>query len=273
MTSAETFEDGTQPVAGRARSSSESLEGTVALVTGASSGIGAATAAMLAANGAAVALVARRKDRLEALAAAIGAEGGRALVLECDVTNEEQAAAAVERTVTELGRLDTLVNNAGVMLLGPIVGAPLSEWQRMVELNVLGLLYCAHAALPHLLLAAESGPRRVSDLVNVSSTAGRVAGKNRGVYNLTKHGIGAFSESLRQEVTGRHVRVSLVEPGAVSTELASHNREEVLEAIAGQLAGIERMQSEDIADAICYIVTRPRHIAVNEILIRPTEQE
>ena len=175
--------------------------------------------------------------------------------------------------MAELGRLDTLVNNAGVMLLGPAVGAPLSEWQRMVELNVLGLLYCAHAALPHLLRAAEDSPRRVADMVNISSVAGRVARNGSGVYNLTKHGVGAFSESLRQEVTGRHVRVSLVEPGATETELAGHNRPEVLETMRTRFAGIERMQAEDIADAITYIVTRPRHVAVNEILIRPTEQE
>ena len=149
------------------------LEGTVALVTGASSGIGAATASALAAQGAAVALAARRKDRLEALAAGIRDQGGSALVLECDVTQEQQATDAVARTVTELGRLDTLINNAGVMLLGPVVGAPLSEWQQMVELNVLGLLYCAHAALPHLLHAAKDSPRQVADMVNISSVAGR----------------------------------------------------------------------------------------------------
>jgi NADP-dependent 3-hydroxy acid dehydrogenase YdfG len=249
------------------------LEGTVALVTGASSGIGQATAALLAANGATVAIAARRKDRLEALAGQIRKQGGTALALDCDITDQRQAVAAVERTVEELGRLDTLVNNAGVMLLGPIEAAPVTEWQNMVELNVLGLLYCAHAALPHLLRAAEDSPRQVADLVNVSSTAGRVAGKFRGVYNLTKHGVGAFSESLRQEVTKRHVRVSLVEPGAVATELADHNRDEVRDAIGAQLSGIERMQAEDIADVICYIVTRPRHVAINEVLVRPTEQE
>ena len=124
------------------------LDGTVALVTGASSGIGAATAAALAAQGAAVALAARRGDRLEALAAGITGQGGIALVLECDITDEQQAAGAVERTVAGLGRLDTLINNVGVMLLGSVAGAPLPEWQQMVELNVLGLLYCAHAALP-----------------------------------------------------------------------------------------------------------------------------
>jgi NADP-dependent 3-hydroxy acid dehydrogenase YdfG len=254
-------------------SSGRRLEGTVALVTGASSGIGEAAAATLSAQGAAVALAARRKDRLDALAASIRADGGTALVLESDVTDEGEATDAVERTVAELGRLDTLVNNAGVMLLGPIEDAPVSEWQRMVELNLLGLLYCAHAALPHLLRAAEDGPRQVADMVNISSVAGRVARLGSGVYNLTKHGVGAFSESLRQEVTQRHVRVSLVEPGATATELASHNRAEVLETMRTRFAGIERMEAQDIADAITYIVTRPRRVAVNEILIRPTEQQ
>jgi NADP-dependent 3-hydroxy acid dehydrogenase YdfG len=247
------------------------LDGTVALVTGASSGIGAATATALAAHGAAVAVAARRKDRLEALAADIRGKGGTVLVLESDITEEPQAADAVERTVRELGRLDTLINNAGVMLLGPAVGAPLSEWQQMVELNVLGLLYCAHAALPHLLRAASEGPRQVADLVNISSVAGRVARNGSGVYNLTKHGVGAFSESLRQEVTKRYVRVSLVEPGAVATELAGHNRPEILENIRSQFG--QTMEAQDIADAITFIVTRPRHVAVNEVLIRPTEQE
>jgi NADP-dependent 3-hydroxy acid dehydrogenase YdfG len=251
----------------------ERLDGTVALVTGASSGIGAATAVTLAAQGATVAIAARRRDRLETLAGEIRKQGGTVLVLESDITDEGQAIDAVGRTVTELGRLDTLVNNAGVMLLGPVEGAPVSEWQRMVEINVLGLLYCAHAALPHLLRAAEDSPRRVADMVNISSVAGRVARSGSGVYNLTKHGVGAFSEALRQEVTKRHVRVSLVEPGAVSTELASHNRPEVLETMRTRFAGMERMEAEDIADAIGYIVTRPRRVAVNEMLIRPTEQE
>ncbi|MFI5067636.1 MAG: SDR family NAD(P)-dependent oxidoreductase, partial [Streptosporangiales bacterium] len=147
----------------------------------------------------------------------------------------------------------------------------LSEWQRMVELNVLGLLYCAHAAVPHLLRAAGEGPRHVADVVNISSVAGRVARSGSGVYNLTKHGVGAFSESLRQELATRYVRVSLVEPGATATELAGHNRPEILEGMRGQFG--QRMEAGDIADAIRYIVTRPRHMAVNEMLIRPTEQE
>jgi NADP-dependent 3-hydroxy acid dehydrogenase YdfG len=247
------------------------LEGTVALVTGASSGIGAATASALAAQGASVAVAARRRDRLDVVADGIRDQGGTALVLECDVTDEQQATGAVERTVSELGRLDTLINNAGVMLLGPVAGAPMREWQQMVELNVLGLLYCAHAALPYLLRAAEGGPRQVADMVNISSVAGRAARNGNGVYSLTKHGVGAFSESLRQEVTRRYVRVSLVEPGATATELASHNRPEVLQSIRNQFG--QRMEAEDVADAITYIVTRPRHVAVNEMLIRPTEQE
>jgi NADP-dependent 3-hydroxy acid dehydrogenase YdfG len=247
------------------------LDGTVALVTGASSGIGAATATALAAQGAAVALAARRRDMLEQLAASIGDQGGTALVLEADITDEEQATQAVTRTVAELGRLDTLINNAGVMLLGPAADAPLAEWQRMVELNVLGLLYCAHAAMPHLLRAAEDGPRQVADMVNISSVAGRAARAFNGVYSMTKFGVGAFSESLRQELAKSYVRVSLVEPGATATELATHNRPEVLDAIRTQFG--QRMDASDIADAISYIVTRPRHVAVNEILIRPTEQE
>jgi NADP-dependent 3-hydroxy acid dehydrogenase YdfG len=246
----------------------QTLDGTVALVTGASSGIGAATASALAAHGAAVALAARRADRLESLAGDIREAGGTALVIESDITDEQQATGAVER---ELGRLDTLINNAGVMLLGPVVDAPLSEWQRMVELNVLGLLYCAHAALPHLLRAAQDGPRQVADMVNISSVAGRAARIGNGVYSLTKFGVGAFSESLRQEVAKRYVRVSLVEPGATATELATHNRPEVLDSIRSQFG--QRMEAADIADAITYIVSRPRHVAVNEMLIRPTEQE
>jgi NADP-dependent 3-hydroxy acid dehydrogenase YdfG len=247
------------------------LAGTVALVTGASSGIGAATAASLSRHGVAVAMAARRKDRLEALATQIRDQGGQALVLESDITDERQAVEAVEGTVSALGRLDILINNAGVMLLGPASEAPVSEWQQMIHLNVLGLLYCAHAALPHLIRAAGDSPRQVADMVNISSVAGRVARNGNGVYSLTKHGVGAFSESMRQELASRYVRVSLVEPGATATELAGHNRPEVLESMRNQFG--QRMEASDIADAITFIVTRPRHVAVNEILIRPTEQE
>jgi NADP-dependent 3-hydroxy acid dehydrogenase YdfG len=242
------------------------LDGTVALVTGASSGIGEAAARALAAEGAQVALAARRKDRLDALATELGG-----LAIETDVTDREQAAGAVERTVSELGRLDIVINNAGVMLLGPIVDAPVEEWDRMIDLNLKGLLYTAHAALPHLLRAAQEGPREVADLVNISSVAGRRVGQGGGIYQLTKHGVGVFSEALRQEVTARHVRSSLVEPGATESELVTHVREEVRSNL--NPSSIQILRAEDIADAIVYIVTRPRHMAVNEILIRPTEQE
>jgi NADP-dependent 3-hydroxy acid dehydrogenase YdfG len=250
----------------------ESLEGTVALVTGASSGIGEATARTLAGHGAAVAVVARRRDRLDALAAEITGGGGRAVALDLDITRPGDAVASVERTVATLGRLDTVVNNAGVMLLGPVVGAPLEEWDRMVDLNLRALLGVSHAALPHLIAAAEDSPRRVADIVNVSSVAGRVPRAGSGVYNLTKFGVGAFSESLRQEVTTRYVRVAIVEPGAVSTELAGHVRAEVREALRSRLADVTRMEADDIADAIGWIVTRRREVAINEMLVRPTSQ-
>jgi NADP-dependent 3-hydroxy acid dehydrogenase YdfG len=251
---------------------SRSLDGRIALVTGASSGIGAATARALAAQGAAVALVARRVDRLEELAGEIRASGGTAVALESDVTERSAAESVVQRAVSELGGLDILVNNAGVMLLGPVLDAPVEEWERMVEINILGLLYCTKAAIPHLLEAAER-QGGVADLVNISSVAGRQARLGSGVYNATKHAVGAFSESLRQEVTTRHLRVSLVEPGAVDTELSGHNRPEILDGLKKRFADMERLEAKDIADAILYIVTRPRHVAINEILVRPTEQQ
>ena len=249
------------------------LEGTVALVTGASSGIGEATAEILAQHGAAVALVARRIDRLDDLAAKLKSDGAPVLPIQADVANRDEAYDAVDRVAAEFGRLDIVINNAGVMLLGPIENAPVEEWERMVNVNLLGLLYCSKAALPHLLKAADGEPRGVADLVNVSSVAGRVPRLGSGVYNATKHAVGAFSESLRQEVTGRHVRVSLVEPGAVTTELVSHNRPEIRDHMSQRFAGTQRMDAADIADVIGFIVSRPRHVAINEVLVRPTEQQ
>jgi NADP-dependent 3-hydroxy acid dehydrogenase YdfG len=251
----------------------ERLDGTVALVTGASSGIGEATARQLAADGATVAVVARRADRLDALVAEIVAGGGAALAIEADLTEAGRPEAVIAQVVDELGRLDTLVNNAGIMLLGPVVDAPIEDWDRMVSLNVGALLACTHAALPHLLEAAATSPRQVADLVNISSVAGRVARLGSGVYNLTKFGVGAVSESLRQEVTRRHVRVSLVEPGAVDTELTHHLSEAARSSFQQRFDEVELLQASDISDAISFIVTRPWRMAVNEILIRPTEQE
>jgi NADP-dependent 3-hydroxy acid dehydrogenase YdfG len=250
-----------------------SLDGTVALVTGASSGIGEATARALAARGAKVAVAARRLERLEKLAEEIGGEGHTALAIESDVTDQEQAIAAVERTVDELGRLDIAVNNAGQMLLGPIEDAPTEEWDRMIDLNLKGLIKTTHAALPHLLAAAADSERGCADVVNISSVAGRIARSGSGVYNLTKFGVGAFSESFRQEFASRKVRTTIIEPGAVDTELSDHIRDGIREKTRERFADMQMLQAEDIADAIAYAVTRPWHVSLNEILIRPTEQQ
>jgi NADP-dependent 3-hydroxy acid dehydrogenase YdfG len=251
----------------------KALEGTVALVTGASSGIGEATARSLAAQGAKIAVAARRLERLERLAAEIGGHGHTALAIQSDITDQAQAIAAVDRTVEELGRLDIVVNNAGVMLLGPIEDAPTEEWDRMIDLNLKGLINTTHAALPHLLGATEDSRRGCADVVNISSVAGRVARSGSGVYNLTKHGVGAFSESFRQEFASRKIRSTLVEPGAVETELSDHLRDGVRERVRQRFADIHILEATDVADAIAYAVTRPWHVCINEILIRPTEQQ
>ena len=195
--------------------------------------------------------------------------GGRAIVIETDVTDKAQAQAAVDRTVAELGRLDILINDAGLMLPGPIAIAPLEEWDQMVHLNLLGVFYVAHAALPHLIKAAEDDPRHVADMVNVSSTSGRVAHGGTAVYGATKFGVTAFSESLRQEITQRHVRVAVIEPGIVATELLTHVREQVHQQVVQRASGFELLTAEDIADSIQYIVTRPRRVAINVLLVRP----
>ncbi|GEA87328.1 SDR family NAD(P)-dependent oxidoreductase [Cellulomonas cellasea] len=249
------------------------LTGTVALVTGASSGIGEATARRLAEDGAAVALVARRRDRLEALAATIQQTGGTALVVRADISDRAQAEAAVQQTVEQLGRLDVLVNNAGLMLLGPVAGADPDQWDRMIAINTQGLLYTTHAALPHLLAAAADGDRQVADIVNISSIAGRVATNGFGVYNLTKFGVNGFTEALRQEVTKRHVRVGVLEPGGVSTELMSHNTGTVREEIDHFHATTEVLDPQDVADGIAYMVTRPRHVSISELWVMPTDQQ
>lgn len=194
---------------------SRRLDGTVALITGAASGIGRATALELAREGASVALVGRRADQLATLADEISAAGGQSLVVPTDISDPRAAAEAVDRTVEGLGRLDTLVNNAGVMLLGPTPGADLDDWRRMVDVNLTGLMHITHAALPHLLKAAAEGPRNVADIVNVSSVNGRVAFAMSAVYSATKFAVNGFSEALRQELGRQHVRVALVEPGSV----------------------------------------------------------
>jgi clavulanate-9-aldehyde reductase len=242
------------------------LSNQVVAVTGASSGIGEASALACADAGAAVALAARRSERIDALAERIVAAGGHAIAVPTDVGVEEQAQAFVQRAHAEFGRLDVLVNNAGVMLLGPIADAPTEEWRTMIHVNVFGVLYCTHAALP-LMAAQGSG-----HIVNVSSVAGRVARQGSGVYNLTKFGVGAFSESLRQEGVGVGVRVTLIEPGAVATELTGHNRPEVLEQMAKRFAGVTPLRAEDIAGAVLYAIGQPANVSVNEVLVRPSGQ-
>ncbi len=244
------------------------LSGKVVAITGASSGIGEATALLCAASGAAVALGARRSDRIEALAERIEAEGGAAAAITVDVAAEDQARGFVEQAKHRLGRIDALVNNAGVMLLGPVEGADTENWRRMIDVNVLGLLYCTHAALP---LMREQGGGHI---VNVSSVAGRRASLGAGVYNLTKWGVTGFSEALRQEALHANIRVTIIEPGFVETELLSHNESYVIDAaekIKEKTGDV--LRSEDIADAIVHALAAPPHVSINEVLVRPTGQQ
>jgi clavulanate-9-aldehyde reducatase len=244
------------------------LDGKVAAITGASSGIGEATAVALAGAGASVSVAARRKDRLDELAERISSQNGRALAIEADIGDQGEAEAFLSRTAEELGGPDILVNNAGVMLLGPVEGAETEHWRRMVDVNVLGLLYCTHAALP---LMRERGGGHI---VNVSWVAGRHATLGSAVYNLTKFGVTGFSEALRQEALNSNIRVTVIEPGFVATELQSHNEHpairEALEKFRGDIGTV--LEAEDIASGILYAVAQPAHVNVNEVMIRPTGQ-
>jgi NADP-dependent 3-hydroxy acid dehydrogenase YdfG len=251
-----------------------SLTGTTALVTGASSGIGTATARRLASLGATVAVVARRRNRLDVLAAEIEQAGGTAIVVVADISARDQAEAAVQQIAERTGRLDIVVNNAGLMLLGPVVGADVEEWERMIAINQKALLYITNAALPHLLKAAEDELRGVADIVNISSIAGRQAWANFGVCNMTKFGVNGFTEALRQELTKRNVRVGVLEPGAVATELVSHNNGKIRADLAASDAENipVPLQPEDIADSVAFMVTRPRHSSIAELWAMPTSQ-
>ncbi|WP_422744426.1 SDR family NAD(P)-dependent oxidoreductase [Mycobacterium sp. WMMD1722] len=248
------------------------LQGTVALVTGASSGIGAATAVALAAQGAHVALLARREDRLGEVAAQIEATGGRVLVTAADVADAGQVRTAVQRTAAEFGRIDIVVNNAGLMRMGPALQAPLGDWNDLVAVNIQGVLNVSHAALPYLVDAAADALRGVADLVTVSSTAGWVARPGTAVYSLTKFGVNAFSEALRQEVLGRRVRVGVVGPGTVDTEIGAGLPPDAKAALDRNTAGMEKLRAEDVADAVVYMVSRPRRVAINQMLVRAAEQ-
>ena len=242
---------------------SGSLDGRKALITGASSGIGEATAS---AFGAAVALGARRKDRLDELAGKIPDGGGTAVAIEADIADEDQARSLVRSAASELEGLDILVNNAGVMLLGPLEGHDPDEWRRMVDVNLLGLLYCSQEAMAPI---RDTGG---GDIVNVSSVAGRVASFGSSVYNMTKWGVVGFSEALRQEALHSKIRVTCVEPGFVDTELQGHNTNpvvvETIDKYRDQIGDV--LAAEDIANAIVYAVSQPPHVSISEVLVRPT---
>jgi clavulanate-9-aldehyde reducatase len=242
-----------------------SLDGRRILITGASSGIGEAAAEAIVREGGAVALGARRKDRLDGLA---GRLNGTAVAIEADIGEERQAVALVSQAADELGGLDGLVNNAGVMLLGLIQGADTDEWRRMIDVNLLGLLYCTHAAVP---VMRDGGG---GDVVNVSSVAGRVAAMGSAVYNMTKWGVVGFSEALRQECAHIGIRVTCVEPGFVETELQGHNKNPmVLERIEQMREATGKvLEAADIANAIVYALGQPKHVSINEVLVRPSGQ-
>ena len=244
------------------------LTGRIALVTGASSGIGEATALALSAAGAKVALAARRRERLDAIATRIRDSGGDALVIVADLANEDEAQRAVHETEAHFGRLDILVNNAGVMYLEPIVGADLARWRHMFELNVLGLIAATQAALPGM------STRRDGHIVNVSSTAGRVANAGAAAYAGTKFGVVGFSEALRKEVYKDGIRVTVIEPGVVATELREHiAHAPTQQAINAWAEAMRQLQPEDVANAIVFCVAQPAHVNINEVLMRPTDQE
>lgn len=241
----------------------DALNGRVVLVTGASSGIGRATALALSRAGAHVFAGARRRDRLQSLA---DAAPGEVMAVQLDVTDPESVRTAIAATIDRFGRLDALVNNAGLMQSGSILDADTREWVRMVETNLLGSMYAVHAALPHLIAVRGA-------VVQVSSTSGRIASVGSGVYSATKFGITAFAESLRQEVAGRGVRVTLIEPGFVATELTTHITDPVMREAAARIGqSMRTLAPDDIAHAVVYALSQPDHVAVNEILIRPADQ-
>ena len=243
------------------------LKDKVAVITGASSGIGEATAEALAAEGAAVAVAARREDRLEDLVERIEGNGSRALAVSCDVTDEDQAHDLIRKAKEEFGRVDIVVNNAGVMQLSKVEKSLSDEWRRMFDINVLGLLYVTDAAIQ---VMKEQGS---GHLVNISSLASRGTRPALGVYSGTKTAVNAISEALRQELQGDNIRVTIIEPGAVETELPDHiTDKEAREGISSLLAELDPLQPEDIAAAIAYCVTQPERVSINEMLIRPTQQ-
>lgn len=244
---------------------SQSLSGKVALVTGASSGIGAATALELARAGATVALAARRADRLAGLVAEIEALGGKALALAGDMAIEAEAIKAVEDTVAQLGRIDILINSAGIMQAGGIEGADLAEFRRVYEINVFGTLYTCAAAVPHMV--RQGG----GDIVNVTSLAGRKGGPQTNAYSGSKHAANSMTDAMRQELGGKNIRVSILMPGATSTEVAGGiSNPQWREAIAAHVSKDGAVQPSEIGQTIVFMLSLPRHVNISEISVRPT---
>ena len=235
--------------------------GRVAVITGASSGIGAATARAMAADGYRVALLARRLDRIDSLADELG---NGAVAIQADVTDREQIVAAAQRVKDELGGADVLVNNAGNMLLAPFSSEQRADYRAMVEVNLLGAITATEVFLDQL---KDGG----GDLVNISSVAGRVAGPGSGVYSATKWGVNGWSESLRQELLP-DVRVTLIEPGVVDTELPTHITHEATRQAVQQGYDAATVKPEEVAEVIAFVLARPRHLAINEVLLRPADQ-
>ncbi len=244
------------------------LKGKVALVTGASSGIGSATALALAGAGARVALGARRTDRLAQLEAKIRAEGGDAISCGLDVTQRPQCEAFVKAAMDRWGAIDILVNNAGLMPLSFIKSLKVDEWEQMVDVNIKGVLFCTAAVLEHM------RKRKTGHIVNISSVAGRVVFPAGSVYCATKYAVNAFTEGLRQELSARsNIRVTCIEPGVVATELVNTITDRSLREFVENTKRMEALRAEDIADSVLYAVGSPPHVNVNEILIRPITQE
>jgi NADP-dependent 3-hydroxy acid dehydrogenase YdfG len=242
--------------------SAESTTGRVAVIPGASSGIGEAAARALAADGHRVALLARRVDRIEALA---GELGDRAVAIQADVTDRDSIAAAAQR-VHDLGGADILVNNAGLMLLGPFSAELSEDYRRMIETNLLGAITTTEVFLDQLV--ADGG----GDLINLSSVAGRTARPGNAVYAATKWGMNGWSESLRQQLQP-DVRVIVIEPGAVATELPEHITHSETKSSVEQMYDATAIPAKEIAEIIAFANSRPHSVSLNEILVRPTEQE
>ena len=244
------------------------IKDKVVIITGASSGIGYATALSLAKEGAKLVVGARRTDRLESLVKAIEENNGEILAQKLDVTKKSDCDDLVNTAIKKWGKVDVLVNNAGLMPLSFVKNLKVDEWDQMIDVNIKGVLYCTAAVLPHM-RESKSG-----HIINISSVAGRIVFPAGSVYCATKHAVTAFSEGLRQELSPRNnIRVTTIEPGVVSTELTNTITDESLEKFVETSKQMEALKAEDIASAIIFAISAPNHVSVNEILVRPTTQD